>query len=80
MAVEDAVALQGSSTTFVIRTLMRAREAALGGKTACGVNGGTKGGDGGCGLGSPLGGPRAAVRLIKAIGMIEEGAKRVKGC
>jgi hypothetical protein len=70
LAVEDAVVLQGSSTTFVIKTLMRAREAALGRAMAAGANSGG-------GFGSPSCGLRATVRLIKAITMIQEGAIRV---
>ena len=62
------MALQGSSTTFVIKTMMRAREMALGGAAARGAHVGGS-------MGSPSGGPRATVRLIKAINMIEEGAE-----
>jgi hypothetical protein len=59
LAVEDAVALQSSSNAVVFESLERSREVALGATTG--------------GVLAPSGGPRAAVRLIKAITMIQEG-------
>ena len=69
LAIEDAVALQGSSSTArVFKSLEGAREAALGATTK-----GASGGSGG--VVSPSVGPRAAVRLFQTITAIQEGAK-----
>jgi hypothetical protein len=65
LAVEDAAVLQGGSSAFIVETCMRAREVALGGS------------GGGGSMASPLAGPRAAIRLVKAIIMIEKGTMQM---